>query len=69
MCTADTGLQPFLWVGNPPHSPHAFPDFSRDHKCKNFDDIREWAKQHQGNFEEARFQTPPKGEIVLDEVP
>ena len=67
MCTADTGVHPFILVGNPPL---VFPDFNREHKCKNFNDIRAWAEEHQGDFdEETRFHTPLEGELILDEAP
>ena len=65
MCTADTGLHPFLWAGNPPH---VFPDFNREHKCKNFEAIREWAEKNQGTYGELDI-VPRQEELVLEEVP
>ena len=65
MCTADTGLHPFLWVGNPPH---IFPDFNREHKCKNFEAIREYAEKNQGTFDELDI-VPEPGALVLPTVP
>lgn len=41
MCNVDTGVLGQVWY-NQTH-PKAFPDFNTQHKCKNFDDIRDWA--------------------------
>ena len=65
MCTADTGLHPFLWAGSPPH---IFPDFNRQYKCRNFDEIREYAKMHQATYDELDV-FPQEGELVLDAIP
>ncbi|KKA28577.1 hypothetical protein TD95_002899 [Thielaviopsis punctulata] len=41
MCNVDTGILGQVWY-NQTH-PKAFPDFNTQHKCKNFEDIRDWA--------------------------
>ncbi|KAL2889554.1 hypothetical protein HOO65_020096 [Ceratocystis lukuohia] len=41
MCNVDTGVLGQVWY-NQSH-PKPFPDFNTQHKCKNFDDIRDWA--------------------------
>ncbi|RFU32373.1 hypothetical protein B7463_g3987, partial [Scytalidium lignicola] len=66
MCTADTGLQPFLWVGDPPHP---FPDFNREHKCRNFDAIREFAERRQEMLLVDMDVVPHEGALILAEVP
>lgn len=45
MCNVDTGVLGQVWID--PEHPTAFPDFRTKHVCKNYDDIREWAKRHQ----------------------
>lgn len=44
MCTADVGLVSYVWVKDA-EIPTA--DFNTAHKCKNFDAIRDWMKNHQ----------------------
>ncbi|KAH9828729.1 uncharacterized protein C8Q71DRAFT_792669 [Rhodofomes roseus] len=43
MCTADVGLITFNWVGNH-RTP--WPDFSTQHRCRNFDKIVDWNQAH-----------------------
>lgn len=43
MCTADYGVFGQWWVKDV----GPFVDFNTKHKCKNFEDIRAWAEQHQ----------------------
>jgi hypothetical protein len=45
MCNADTGVLGQVWHNKT--GPQAFPDFKTEHKCKNFDAIREWGEKHQ----------------------
>ena len=66
ICNADTGLQPFVWVGDPPHP---FPDFSREHKCKNFDAIRESARRRQEKSLENMNVLPHNGALIIKEAP
>lgn len=45
MCNVDTGVLGQVWVN--PEKPAAFPDFNTQHKCKNYDAVRQWAGAHQ----------------------
>jgi hypothetical protein len=66
MCSADTGMQPFLWVGNPPHP---FPDFIREHKCKNFGDILDFAREKQQPLLKDMDVEPHEGALILPDFP
>ncbi|KAL7782789.1 hypothetical protein V8C37DRAFT_413846 [Trichoderma ceciliae] len=55
MCNADTGVLGQVWID--PQQPTAFPDFRTKHVCKNYDDIRQWAKL---------LQAPPADQIPKD---
>ncbi|KAG0650027.1 Oxidase ustYa [Hyphodiscus hymeniophilus] len=69
MCQPDTGLLGQVWWDK--SSPKAFVDFNTDHKCKNFDAIRQWAEERQipeavpGDF----LQPPKESDTVFDEIP
>ena len=45
MCNIDTGVLGQVWTN--PKAPEAFPDFNTQHKCKNYDAIKQWAIDHQ----------------------
>lgn len=45
MCNVDTGVLGQVWID--PKEPTAFPDFRTKHTCKNYEDIRKWAKHLQ----------------------
>jgi hypothetical protein len=45
MCNVDTGVLGQIWYDQ--ESPRTFPDFKTNHKCKNFDAVRQWAVDHQ----------------------
>jgi len=45
MCNVDTGVLGQLWYD--PAAPKAFPDFHTTHRCKNYDDVRQWADKLQ----------------------
>jgi hypothetical protein len=66
MCYADTGLLPFLWVGDPPHR---HPDFFREHKCRNFDEILDFAKRREVPSLEHVVTSPQEGALILDDYP
>ncbi|CZR57154.1 uncharacterized protein PAC_07043 [Phialocephala subalpina] len=53
MCTADIGLVPFVWVEGQPE-PGA--DFSTKHRRKDFDAIRQWAKEKQVDEQQAKVK-------------
>ena len=48
MCHVDTGVLGQVWYDK--KDPNAFPDFNTKHTCKNYDDIRKWAKSLQVSF-------------------
>ncbi|ORY58812.1 tat pathway signal sequence [Pseudomassariella vexata] len=67
MCNADTGVLGQVWYN--PKDVRAFPDFQTRHKCKNFDQIRRWALEHQAPGEEEMpedFLKAPRREDVLN---
>ncbi|OAL22758.1 hypothetical protein AYO20_11107 [Fonsecaea nubica] len=66
MCSSDTGLLPFVWVGNPPKQ---FPDFFREHKCRNFEPILDFAKRREVKALEHMKAVPHKGALILDDFP
>ena len=66
MCSADIGLLPMVWVEHPFRP---IPDFSHNFKCRNFEDIRDWARDHQHHYPEGVEFTPPEGVVVLPEIP
>lgn len=48
MCNTDTGVLGQVWYNK--GAPVAFPDFKTEHKCKNYDAVREWAEKHQVGY-------------------
>lgn len=69
MCTPDTGLLGQVWWDR--DAPKAFVDFNTEHKCKNFDAIRQWAQERQIPEDVPDdFLMPPKGpDEVYEELP
>lgn len=70
MCTVDLGVLGQIWLY--PQSPRAFVDFNTNHKCRNFDDVRRWAEEHQLPSQgiPKDFLAPPKeGDRVYAEIP
>lgn len=47
MCTVDIGVLGQVWYQPPGSTLQAFVDFNTVHMCRNFEDIRDWAKQHE----------------------
>jgi hypothetical protein len=48
MCNVDTGVLGQVWVAaSDGGAPIAFPDFNTRHKCKNYDDVKNWAQKLQ----------------------
>ncbi|CAI7675679.1 unnamed protein product [Penicillium manginii] len=45
MCTVDTGVVGQIWIY--PENPEPYVDFETHHKCKNFEDIRQWVEKSQ----------------------
>lgn len=50
---------------------HISVDFNTEHKCKNFDAIREWAKERQlpESVEPDFLEPPVAGDRIFDEIP
>jgi Mycotoxin biosynthesis protein UstYa len=67
MCTADTELHPYIWAGDPPH---VTPDFNRMYKCRNYNDIQEYANQKQAQWgPNGPDVAPEEGALILDAIP
>ena len=71
MCTVDTGMLGQVWWN--PEQPSAFVDFNTQHKCKNYDAIREWARVRQlpepGNGPPDLLEPPKAGDRIYAEIP
>ncbi len=69
MSQPDTGLLGQVWWDL--EQPKAFVDFNTEHKCKNFDAIRQWAKERQipetvpGDF----LKPPQIGDTIYETLP
>ncbi|KAF4609846.1 hypothetical protein G7Y89_g15777 [Cudoniella acicularis] len=44
MCDADAGILTYVWVKD---HPAPFPDFSVQHKCRDFNALKDWVTEHQ----------------------
>jgi hypothetical protein len=69
MCTPDTGLLGKVWWDV--DHPKSFVDFNTEHKCKNFDTIRQWAEERQlPETVPHDFLKPPQtGDTIYEEIP
>ena len=69
MCTPDTGLLGQVWWD--PEAPKAFVDFNTEHKCKNYDAIREWARVRQlpDSVPEDFLKPPQVGDKIYEAIP
>ena len=68
MCQPDTGVFGQYWVKE---TNELFVDFNTKHKCKNFDDLKEWVAEHQVDprkYGMLEVEQRP-GDIVLDRIP
>jgi hypothetical protein len=45
MCTVDIGVFGAVWYNKT--DPKPFVDFNTKHICRNFEDVRNWATEHQ----------------------
>jgi hypothetical protein len=63
ICKADVGIFGSWWV----KYKDASVDFNTNHKCKNFEDIRKWAEDHQ--LESEGMTQRRLGDTVLDDLP
>ena len=66
MCDADVGMIPMYWVKN--HG-HPWPDFSTTLKCRNFEDVWQWVKEHQVSVPEDYRLTRPAEATELEVPP
>ncbi|KAI9049225.1 hypothetical protein LZ554_007072 [Drepanopeziza brunnea f. sp. 'monogermtubi'] len=69
MCTPDTGLLGQVWWD--PEYPKAFVDFNTEHKCKNFEAIRQWAEERQlpETVPEDFLRPPQDGDTIYEAIP
>jgi hypothetical protein len=69
MCRADVGVFGQVWTQ--PEDPKAFVDFNTDHKCVNYDAIRQWAEERQLPEEvpEDYLQGPVPGQKIYAGTP
>lgn len=69
MCSPNTALLGQIWWDR--KAPKAFVDFNTEHKCRNYDTIREWAKKRQlpKNVPSDFLQPPQSVEEIYDELP
>jgi hypothetical protein len=59
MCNVDIAVLGRVWWNK--DSPIAFPDFNTDHKCRNYDAVRQWAEEHQvPEYEPPDYLMPPR---------
>ena len=75
MCTTDIGVLGQVWWDSSspgePIQPHAFTDFNTQHKCRNFDAIRQWAEEHQlpASTPIDYLEPPKEGDRIYPEIP
>ncbi|QSZ36262.1 hypothetical protein DSL72_007388 [Monilinia vaccinii-corymbosi] len=68
MCQVDTGVLGQVWWDK--SKPNAFVDFNTEHRCKNFDAIRQWAEERQLPASSPEdFLQAPKESDVLESIP
>lgn len=72
MCTVDIGvLGQVWWQPQDQPMPEPFVDFNTKHVCRNYDDIRRWAEEHQlpEDVPDDYLAPPIPGARILDHVP
>jgi hypothetical protein len=69
MCSVDTEVFGLVWVNK--SSPHTFPDFNTKHVCRDFEQVRAWAKAHQiPHIAPDDYDEPPGPDtVILDFTP
>ncbi|CAG8978654.1 hypothetical protein HYALB_00011750 [Hymenoscyphus albidus] len=69
MCTVDVGVLGRVWWNK--EDPTPFPDFNTDHKCRNFNAVRQWAFERQvpARVPEDYLESPRDLSIVHDNMP
>jgi hypothetical protein len=66
MCTADTGVLGQVWIAGP----EPFVDFNTNHKCRNFEAVRQWAENHQmQDLPPDYLAKPQPGDEIWPEIP
>ncbi|KAH9835489.1 hypothetical protein Tdes44962_MAKER08547 [Teratosphaeria destructans] len=68
MCTFDTSILGQWWVEDI-HGP--FLDFNTQHRCKNFEDLAQWVRDHQlvNKGEDRAMVEYQEGDVRLDTIP
>jgi Mycotoxin biosynthesis protein UstYa len=61
MCNFDTGLITFRWVEG---LDIPYPDFNTEHKCTNYDAIRDWSTTHEAMVP-TNWTWPPVSEDIV----
>jgi len=72
MCNIDTGVHPFVWAKdshNASTPAHVFPDFQRNHQCKNFDAILDYTKMRKSLARGKLDIYPQKDSLILPDWP
>ena len=72
MCTVDIGVLGQVWFQpNATKAPEAFVDFNTVHVCRNFEDVRRWAEEHQMPAEvpEDFLEPPREGDRIYRTIP
>ncbi|KIW07025.1 uncharacterized protein PV09_01919 [Verruconis gallopava] len=69
MCTMDTSVFGSVWVDR--NDPRPFTDFNTKHVCRDFEQIREWAEDHQlgDDTPEDFLELPGEDVYVWDVAP
>jgi hypothetical protein len=69
MCTVDVGVLGQVWLR--PAAPEAYVDFNTEHKCRNFEAIRDWAEARQmpEKVPEDWLEPPKLGDRIYEEIP
>lgn len=69
MCNVDVGIFGQVWLY--PDHPEPFVDFNTQHKCRNFDQLRQYVQKHQlpENVPQDFLQPPTEKDRIYPEVP
>lgn len=71
MCSVDIGVLGQVWFQPGDEKPEAYVDFNTQHKCRNFNAVRQWAEERQipedvpGDF----LEPPKMGDTIYHEIP
>lgn len=74
MCVPDVGVLGQMWYKTAEmEQPMPFVDFSTEHRCRDFEAVRQWAEERQipkdEDIEGDEFLQAPSMEQVREEVP